>query len=84
MDATVEDGSLGRLVNDSETPNVKIKKLVIGGVPHLCLFALKDITRNEEITFDYGGDNLPWRTIHSQVRLYVQYIQVKLCIMISV
>ncbi|XP_052259668.1 uncharacterized protein LOC127864032 isoform X4 [Dreissena polymorpha] len=28
---------------------------------HLCLFATKDIAVNEELRFDYGVPNLPWR-----------------------
>lgn len=29
--------------------------------PHLCLFAIKDITAGTEITYDYGGKEWPWR-----------------------
>lgn len=61
VDASVDDGSLGRLVNDDSKPNAKVKIISIGHIPHLCLFALRDIQPGEEITYDYGGYDLPWR-----------------------
>ncbi|KAG9278134.1 hypothetical protein AMEX_G5940 [Astyanax mexicanus] len=64
IDASVEDGSLGRLCNDSEKPNTKVKTVVIQNNPHLCLFAIKDIEVGDEITYDYGGEGLPWRQKH--------------------
>ncbi|XP_067277872.1 histone-lysine N-methyltransferase set-1-like isoform X3 [Pseudorasbora parva] len=63
IDASEEDGSLGRLVNDNhKTPNCKVKKIVIEGKPHLCLFSVKDIAPGEELTYNYGDANPPWRT----------------------
>ncbi|XP_047460236.1 uncharacterized protein LOC125019481 [Mugil cephalus] len=54
IDASAEDGSLGRLVNEDHTnPNCEMKKIVYKGRPHLCLFALKKISPDEEITFIY-------------------------------
>uniref|UniRef100_A0AAV2LGB5 SET domain-containing protein n=1 Tax=Knipowitschia caucasica TaxID=637954 RepID=A0AAV2LGB5_KNICA len=38
-----------------------MKKVEVEGSPHLCLFALKDIKDGEEITYDYGGNDCPWR-----------------------
>ncbi|MCI4382430.1 hypothetical protein PGIGA_G00014790 [Pangasianodon gigas] len=61
IDASVDDGSLGRLVNDDSNPNAKVKVISISRIPHLCLFALRDIQPGEEITYDYGGYDLPWR-----------------------
>ncbi|XP_039616182.1 uncharacterized protein LOC120533395 isoform X1 [Polypterus senegalus] len=61
MDAGIEDGSLGRLVNDDPNPNCRMKKIEVNHRPHLCIFALRDIFPKEEITYDYGGCNLPWR-----------------------
>lgn len=43
-------------------PNCKMKKIEVNGNPHLCLFALNDVKEGEEITYDYGGDDCPWRT----------------------
>ncbi|XP_073329216.1 histone-lysine N-methyltransferase set-1-like [Pagrus major] len=62
LDASVEDKSLGRLVNDDHIkPNCKIKTIDVGGMPHLCLFALRDIAPGEEITYNYGDSDWPWR-----------------------
>ena len=36
-------------------------KVVIGDRPHLCLFATRDIMLHEEVSYDYGVDDLPWR-----------------------
>ncbi|KAI3354602.1 hypothetical protein L3Q82_019106, partial [Scortum barcoo] len=62
VDAAKEDGSLGRLISDEHVnPNSKMKTIKIDGKPHLCLFALKDISPGEEITYNYGDFNWPWR-----------------------
>lgn len=62
IDASKEDGSFGRLVNDDHKhPNCRMKKIDVNENPHLCLFALDDIKQGEEITYDYGFD-CPWRT----------------------
>ncbi|XP_056592195.1 uncharacterized protein LOC130420671 isoform X4 [Triplophysa dalaica] len=67
IDASYDNGSLGRLVNDDEKPNAKMRKILdVDGKPHLCLFAIKDIDAGEEILYDYGGHNLPWRSRHGQ------------------
>lgn len=39
-----------------------MKRIDVDGNPHLCLFALNDISEGEEITYDYGGGDCPWRT----------------------
>lgn len=66
IDATEEPvtGPLfGRLVNHGEKEEVNIKLSVIDveGNPSLCLFALCDINQDEELLYDYGVDNLPWK-----------------------
>nr|XP_046253176.1 N-lysine methyltransferase KMT5A-like [Scatophagus argus] len=62
IDAAQEDGSLGRLVNDDHRhPNCKMKRVITEAKPYLCLFALRDIQPGEEITYDYGGNDWPWR-----------------------
>ncbi|XP_054862388.1 uncharacterized protein LOC118469710 [Amphiprion ocellaris] len=62
IDAAKEDNSLGRLVNDDHiSPNSKMKTIAVTGIPHLCLFALKDIKPGEEITYNYGDSDWPWR-----------------------
>ncbi|XP_072049953.1 uncharacterized protein [Amphiura filiformis] len=62
IDATPEDGRLGRLVNDDHRkPNCKMRKCNLKNEPYLCLFALKDIAEGEELTYDYGDPSVPWR-----------------------
>ncbi|XP_077073859.1 uncharacterized protein LOC143738123 [Siphateles boraxobius] len=62
IDAAVENSSLGRLVNDAHfNPNCRMKKIVADGKPHLVLFALQNIERGDELTYDYGGSDWPWR-----------------------
>lgn len=63
IDASREDGSFGRIVNDDHKhPNCEMRKIYVNGKIHLCLFALNDIKEGEEITYDYGGEDYPWRT----------------------
>jgi len=65
MDSTKLTGDgLGRYVNDAvacET-NTKMRVVEIDKRPHLALFATKNILPNEEICYDYGVPDLPWRT----------------------
>ncbi|XP_047200190.1 uncharacterized protein LOC118124568 [Hippoglossus stenolepis] len=63
VDASKNHGGLGRLVNDDHvSPNCEMKKIVFEEKPHLCLFAVKEIHRGEEITYDYGDSAYPWRS----------------------
>ncbi|XP_047189259.1 uncharacterized protein LOC118313196 isoform X2 [Scophthalmus maximus] len=62
VDASTEDGSFGRVVNDDHlNPNARMKYFTVKGKPHLCLFAVRDIGPGEEITYNYGDSNWPWR-----------------------
>ncbi|XP_048015236.1 uncharacterized protein LOC125247794 isoform X1 [Megalobrama amblycephala] len=62
MDASKEDCSLGRLVNDEHrNPTCKMRTLEVSRKPHLCLFAVRDILPGEEITFNHGYSDWPWR-----------------------
>lgn len=62
LDASKEDGSLGRLVNDNhKNPNCVMKKIIINNKPYLCLFALKKIEIGSEIEYNYGDAKWPWR-----------------------
>ncbi|XP_076878425.1 uncharacterized protein LOC143527242 [Brachyhypopomus gauderio] len=62
VDASLEDKSLGRLVNDDHvSPNSKMKTIRVAGKPHLCLFATRSISPGEEITYNYGDSEWPWR-----------------------
>ncbi|XP_067242543.1 uncharacterized protein [Chanodichthys erythropterus] len=61
-DASKEDGSLGRLVNDEHrNPTCKMRTLEVSRKPHLCLFAVRDILPGEEITFNHEYSDWPWR-----------------------
>lgn len=63
IDASKENKTLGRIVNDDHiNPNCEMKKVEYEGTPHLCLFALKEIALGEEITFNYGNSSYPWRS----------------------
>lgn len=62
IDAAKDDESLGRLVNDNHiSPNCKMKRIIVEGKPHLCLFATRDISPGEEVTYNYGDGDWPWR-----------------------
>ncbi|KAF5897850.1 N-lysine methyltransferase KMT5A-A, partial [Clarias magur] len=62
VDAARDDGSLGRLVNDDHIkPNCRMKTIRVDGTPHLCLFAIRSISPGEEITYNYGDSEWPWR-----------------------
>ncbi|XP_042562050.1 histone-lysine N-methyltransferase set-1-like [Clupea harengus] len=63
IDAAKDDLSLGRLVNDDHiNPNSQMKRITVKGKPHLCLFAIRQIQPGEEITYNYGDMDWPWRT----------------------
>ncbi|XP_076579114.1 N-lysine methyltransferase KMT5A-A-like [Chaetodon auriga] len=62
IDASKEDGSLGRLVNDNHrSPNCVMKKVIVNNRPHLCLFAVKNIEVGTELEYNYGDSKWPWR-----------------------
>ncbi|KAG8001019.1 Histone-lysine N-methyltransferase set-1 [Nibea albiflora] len=61
LDASLEDQSLGRLVNDEHrNPNCKMQVLQVDNMPHFCLFAVRDIVPGEEVTYSYGDSDWPW------------------------
>lgn len=47
-----------------------MKKLEIDGKPRLCLFALKDISIGEQLVYDYGVADLPWRKLKVWLSLF--------------
>lgn len=66
VDATEEPTTgpmLGRLVNHGERQEVNVKLVVIdvGSLPVLCMFALRNIREDEELLYNYGTNNLPWK-----------------------
>nr|XP_054592779.1 histone-lysine N-methyltransferase set-1-like isoform X1 [Nothobranchius furzeri] len=73
IDASREDDSLGRLVNDDHKyPNCKMKQLAVQDKPHLCLFAIDNIQAESEITYDYGESMWPWRALTPSVETMSQ------------
>lgn len=48
--------------DDHINPNCEMKKIECEGSPHLCLFAVKEISQGQEITYNYGDSSYPWRT----------------------
>ncbi|KAJ8762876.1 hypothetical protein K2173_023005 [Erythroxylum novogranatense] len=47
-------GNLGRFINHSCDPNSRTEKWVVNGEICIGLFALKDMKKGEEVTFDYN------------------------------
>ena len=55
IDATKEDSTFGRLINHSiSDPNVSMKIIPVDNKPIIVFVALRDITKGEEIQYDYG------------------------------
>ncbi|ALC46589.1 pr-set7 [Drosophila busckii] len=54
IDATIDTGKLGRLINHSRNGNLMTKVVTIKQRPHLVLLAKDDIEEGEELTYDYG------------------------------
>jgi [histone H4]-lysine20 N-methyltransferase SETD8 len=54
IDATAESGKLGRLVNHGQPGNLAPQITVIDGLPRLLLYAREDISKGEELSYDYG------------------------------
>uniref|UniRef100_A0A8W8LWL2 SET domain-containing protein n=1 Tax=Magallana gigas TaxID=29159 RepID=A0A8W8LWL2_MAGGI len=68
VDASEEDGRLGRLVNHGSKKEINCKMKLIGEV--LCLFGTRDIYEGEELLYDYGLKFYPWnsKTNHLPLR----------------
>ncbi|XP_071830278.1 uncharacterized protein [Apostichopus japonicus] len=64
IDATHVKKSLGKFVNDEkpQKANCRMKKIIHNEEVILCLFSTKEINIGDEIRYDYGLKNLPWRT----------------------
>ena len=50
----LRQGALGRFINHSCEPNCETQKWVVRGELAIGLFALRDISAGEELTFDYN------------------------------
>jgi hypothetical protein len=61
IDATADDGSFGRMVNDDhKSPNLK-PHYTQKEVPAIQFEALQDIEPLEELTYKYGSGPYEWR-----------------------
>ncbi|KAG9996617.1 histone H3-K4 methyltransferase Set1, partial [Aureobasidium melanogenum] len=52
IDAT-KKGGIARFINHSCTPNCTAKIIKVDGTRRIVIYALKDITKNDELTYDY-------------------------------
>lgn len=61
------------MINDAENGDAKqncVMKIVeVNQTPHLSTFADRDIAIGEELRYDYGVPTLPWRKVHSIVKM---------------
>ena len=70
IDATNSE-RIARYVNDAEDGaelnNSTMKMVMVEGYPRLCLFANREIKMGEEVRYDYGDPNVPWRQVCDNV-----------------
>nr|XP_049607879.1 uncharacterized protein LOC125987506 [Syngnathus scovelli] len=68
VDGSKHTARLGRFINDDHIkPNSKIRIILDKQKkPHLCAFAITKINKGEEIVYDYGDTNCPWRQVTTQ------------------
>ncbi|KAI6823871.1 histone H3-K4 methyltransferase Set1, partial [Hortaea werneckii] len=52
VDAT-KKGGIARFINHSCSPNCTAKIIRVEGTPRIVIYAMKDIGKNEELTYDY-------------------------------
>ena len=62
VDATFSN-LCGRFVNDAtgHKRNASLEVVFVNKRPHIALFAARNICKGEEIRYDYGVIDLPWR-----------------------
>ena len=64
---------LGRFINDSVKPNLKIEKVMVDGKVHLFLYSLVDILAGTELRYNYDAPNLWWRREVPIFKLFFNY-----------
>ncbi|XP_078322112.1 N-lysine methyltransferase KMT5A-A-like [Crassostrea virginica] len=73
IDATNFD-RLCKFVNDEESGNFMcnstMKLKIFNSYPRLCLFANRQINKGEEVRYDYGEKDVPWRKKEVQYTYY--------------
>ena len=55
------DDMIGRYINDSSKPNLKIAKVTVDIEIHLFLHSLVDIPAGSELRYNYDAPKLWWR-----------------------
>ena len=55
------ENCIGRYINDSPKPNLKIGKYMDNERAYLYLYSIEDIEAGTELRYDYGAPNLWWR-----------------------
>jgi len=63
VDATHASG-FGRMINDCHRkPNCKVVVEEIEGKPKLCIYTIRNVSRAEELRFDYKDATAFWRKV---------------------
>lgn len=78
IDASQEDGSLGRLINHAPPerfPNCEVRKSHPSELPSLFFYASVDIEEGEELYYDYG-DRSEEAIRHNP---WLKHVQVGIC-----
>ena len=59
IDATTDDGRLGRYINHSKSAQNLLPKLIEApdGQPHIIFLAARNISAEQEVLYDYGERN---------------------------
>lgn len=58
----LNQGSITRFINHSQTPNLKSALATVRDLPHVVLFVAKFIPKGEQLCYDYGPDYWKKRT----------------------
>ncbi|XP_033730884.1 N-lysine methyltransferase KMT5A-A-like [Pecten maximus] len=78
VNATKEDDTFGRLINDNhKNPNCRAKVFESDGQPQIVFKATRYIQKDEEICYNYGPGPYPWRT--KVVSLYIFSTERRCC-----
>jgi len=64
IDAT-NSSRIARFVNDDQRhkANYYTKAVTFASIPHVLIVAGRDLQPNEELRYDYGVANAPWRKV---------------------
>jgi SET domain-containing protein len=64
IDANTCQLGTGHMVTDRKFRNCRMKKIIVNGMLHLCLFAVANIGVGDELTYDYGDkeERMFWRS----------------------